>query len=161
MPKHAQYRIKFPKLTFWGSYFLTTEFFVKSFFSAPLFEGSGSRGEFIQEGEIFPKFSLLTKPKSYQTVAKLRVYSFCAVFLFRFIYRNRNRREQKERLSFERNNFHGNQNGALFDFKLKRTKVRKHSLRSFSSVFERVFMVTSREWRAAAVLTAVLFEGKL
>ena len=39
---------------------------------------------------------------------KLRTYSFCAVFLFRFINRNRNRRVQKERLSFERNNFHGN-----------------------------------------------------
>ena len=37
-----------------------------------------------------------------------RAYSFCAVFLFRFINRNRNRRVQKERLSFERNNFHGN-----------------------------------------------------
>ena len=37
----------------------------------------------------------------------LRAYSFCAVFLFRFINRNRNRRVQKERLSFERNNFHG------------------------------------------------------
>ena len=41
---------------------------------------------------------------------KLRAYSFCAVFLFRFINRNKNRRVQKERLSFifERNNFHGN-----------------------------------------------------
>ena len=38
----------------------------------------------------------------------LRAYSFCAVFLFRFINQNRNRRVQKERLSFERNNFHGN-----------------------------------------------------
>ena len=38
----------------------------------------------------------------------LRAYSFCAVFLFRFINRNRYRRVQKERLSFERNNFHGN-----------------------------------------------------
>ena len=38
----------------------------------------------------------------------IRAYSFCAVFLFRFINRNRNRRVQKERLSFERNNFHGN-----------------------------------------------------
>ena len=37
-----------------------------------------------------------------------RAYSFCAVFLFRFINRNRNRRVQKERFSFERNNFHGN-----------------------------------------------------
>ena len=37
----------------------------------------------------------------------IRAYSFCAVFLFRFINRNRNRRVQKERLSFERNNFHG------------------------------------------------------
>ena len=38
----------------------------------------------------------------------VRAYSFCAVFLFRFINRNRNKRVQKERLSFERNNFHGN-----------------------------------------------------
>ena len=117
----------------------------------------------------------------------LRAYSFCAVFLFRFINRNGNRRVQKERLSFESNNFHGNQNGALFDFKLKRKKstkalyeneIRKKNtgdfldrlsrqtpclrqprylLRSFSSVFERVFMVTSKKWRAAAVLTAVPF----
>ena len=40
--------------------------------------------------------------------ATLRAYSFCVVFLFRFINRNRNSRVQKERLSFERNNFHGN-----------------------------------------------------
>ena len=39
---------------------------------------------------------------------RFRAYSFCAVFLFRFINRNRNRRVQKERLSFERNKFHGN-----------------------------------------------------
>ena len=36
----------------------------------------------------------------------------------------------------------------------------RYFLRSFSSVFERVFMATSRKWRAAAVLTAILFEGK-
>ena len=38
----------------------------------------------------------------------LRAYSFCAVFLFWFINRNRNRRVQKEQFSSERNNFHGN-----------------------------------------------------
>ena len=38
----------------------------------------------------------------------LRAYSFCAVFLFRFINRNRNKRVQKEQFSSERNNFHGN-----------------------------------------------------
>ena len=74
----------------------------------------------------------------------------------------------------------------MFDFKLKGKKyeiilvyeneIRKKStfdfldrllssptallLRSFSSVFERVFMVTSRKWRAAAVLTAVLVGEK-
>ena len=37
-----------------------------------------------------------------------RAYSFCAVFLFRFINRNRNRRVQKEQFTSERNNFHGN-----------------------------------------------------
>ena len=36
----------------------------------------------------------------------------------------------------------------------------RYLLRSFSSVFERVFMVTSKKWRAAAVLTAVLSRGK-
>ena len=36
------------------------------------------------------------------------MYSYCAVFLFRFINQNGNRRIQKERLSIERNNFHGN-----------------------------------------------------
>ena len=38
----------------------------------------------------------------------LRAYSFCAVFLMRFLNRIWNWLEQKERLSFERNNFHGN-----------------------------------------------------
>ena len=76
-------------------------------------------------------------------------------------------------------------NGGLFDFKLKKKKYEKilrernskgkygrlprqtpclrrprYLLRSFSSAFERVFMVTSRKRRAAAVLTAVVFEGK-
>ena len=40
--------------------------------------------------------------------AQLGAYSFCAVFLFRFINRNRNKRVQKEQFSSERNNFHGN-----------------------------------------------------
>ena len=110
-------------------------------------------------------------------------YSFCAVFLFRFINRNRNRRVQKERLSFERNNFHGNKMAQclISNWKGKSTKTYiyenenskkkygrqtsclrrpRYLLRSFSSVFERVFMVTSRKWRAAAVLTAVSVEGK-
>ena len=43
-----------------------------------------------------------------QHMSRLGAYSFCAVFQFRFINRNRNRRVQKERLSFERNNFYGN-----------------------------------------------------
>ena len=34
-------------------------------------------------------------------------------------------------------------------------------LRSFSSVLELAFMDTIRKWRAAAVLTSVLFEGKV
>ena len=38
----------------------------------------------------------------------LRAYSFCAVFLFRFINPIRNRRVQKEQFSSGRNNFHGN-----------------------------------------------------
>ena len=40
--------------------------------------------------------------------ASLRAFSFCAVFLFRFINRNGIRRVQKEQFSSERNNFHGN-----------------------------------------------------
>ena len=55
---------------------------------------------------------------------KLRAYSFCAVFLFRFI--NRNRRVQKERLSFERNNFHGNKMAHCLISNWKGKKVRKH-----------------------------------
>ena len=115
----------------------------------------------------------------------LRAYSFCAVFLFRFINRNRNRRVQKERLSFERNNFHGNKMAhcLISNWKGKKYEniIRKRNskekygrlsrqtpclrqpcylLRFFSPVFERVFMVTSKKWRAATVLTAVLFEGK-
>ena len=115
-----------------------------------------------------------------------RAYSFCAVFLFRFINRNRNRRVQKERLSFERNNFHGNKmvQCLISNWKGKKyenipvyeNEIRKKNtddfldrllssptallLRSFSSVFERVFMVTGRKWRAAAVLTAVLVKEK-
>ena len=98
-----------------------------------------------------------------------RAYSFCAVFLFRFINRNRNRRVQKERLSFERNNFHGNKMAHSLISKRKGKKYEKiireqnskkkcgwlslltscfhrlrYLLRSFSSVFERVFMDTSR-----------------
>ena len=38
----------------------------------------------------------------------VRAYSFCAVFLFRFINRNGNKRVQKEQFSSERNNFQGN-----------------------------------------------------
>ena len=37
----------------------------------------------------------------------------------------------------------------------------RYLLRSFSSVLELVFMDTIRKWRAAAVLTSVLFEGKV
>ena len=37
----------------------------------------------------------------------------------------------------------------------------RYLLHSFSSVLELVFMDTIRKWRAAAVLTSVLFEGKV
>ena len=49
----------------------------------------------------------IQRPHLRMAIWPFRAYSFCAVFLFRFINRNRNRRVQKERLSFERNNFHG------------------------------------------------------
>ena len=106
----------------------------------------------------------------------LRAYSFCAVFLFRFINRNRNRRVQKERLSFERNNFHGNKmahclisnsKGKKYEIIirernskekygllsrqtscLRRPRYLGYLLRSFWSVFESIFMDTSRKWRA-------------
>ena len=113
----------------------------------------------------------------------LRAYSFCAVFLFWFIHRNRNRHVQKEQFSSERNSFHGNkwrivwlQTGKVKSTKnLYENEVWKYGrlfrqtsclhrprylLRSSSSVLKLVFMDTIRKWRAAAVLTSVLFEGK-
>ena len=114
---------------------------------------------------------------------RLRAYSFCAVFLFRFINRNRNRRVQKEQFSSERNNFHGNkmayglisnrkgkkyQNYTRMKFEkygrlfrqTSRLRRPRYLVRSFSSVVELAFMDTIRKWRAAAVLTSVFFEGK-
>ena len=115
----------------------------------------------------------------------IRAYSFCAVFLFRFINRNRNKRVKKEQFSSERNNFHGNKmahslilnrKGKKYE-KIIRERSSKNTggifrqtsclrrprflLRSFSSVLELVFMDTITKWRAAAVLTSVLFEGKV
>ena len=112
-------------------------------------------------------------------------YSFCAVFLFRFINRNRNRRVLKERLSFERNNFHGNKmahsliskrKGKKYEKNHTRTKFEKKmrvavsidflfSPTALSSSFFLVRLRTcihgyQQKWRVAAVLTAVLFGGK-
>ena len=139
-----------------------------------------------QKIKIFVCLTVCSLPSEFLVLSgHLRAYSFCAVFLFRFINRNRNKRVQKEQFSSERNNFHGNKMAHSLIFqtgKVKstknytRTKFEKYGrlfrqtsclrrprylLRSFSSVLELVFMDTIRKWRAAAVLTSVLFEGKV
>ena len=95
---------------------------------------------------------------------RLRAYSFCPVFLFRFINRNRNKRAQKERLSFERNNFHGNKKMADCLISNWKGKVRKHYTRTkFERKTRAIFSTDSLSLStplSAAVLTAVLFEGK-
>ena len=74
----------------------------------PFYAQSGPPGRKNSSPHFIDQWPSLRWRRAIASLTLFRAYSFCAVFLFRFINRNWNRRVQKERLSFERNNFHGN-----------------------------------------------------
>ena len=101
--------------------------------SAPFKRGVREKGANFWQGKVQNSSPILRctfwqgkVQNSSPISALLKAYSFCAVFLFRFINRNRNMRVQKERLSFERNNFHGNKKAQCLISNWKGKKVRKH-----------------------------------
>ena len=78
----------------------------------------------------------------------LRAYSFCAVFLFRFINRNRNKRVQKEQFSSERNNFHGNKmaHSLISNRKGKKYEkiIRERSSKNTGGYFDKLLVFADR-----------------
>ena len=78
----------------------------------------------------------------------LRAYSFCAVFLFRFINRNRNKRVQKEQFSSERNNFHGNKmaHSLISNQKGKKYEkiIRERSSKNTGGYFDKLLVFADR-----------------
>ena len=79
---------------------------------------------------------------------RFRAYSFCAVFLFRFINRNGNRRVQKEQFSSERNNFHGNKmaHSLISNRKGKKCEkiIRERSSKNTGGYFDKILVFADR-----------------
>ena len=78
----------------------------------------------------------------------LRACSFCAVFLFRCMNRNRNKRVQKEQFSSERNNFHGNKmaHSLISNRKGKKYEkiIRERSSKNTGGYFDKLLVFADR-----------------
>ena len=106
----------------------------------------GRLRKFNRSREI--EFNFFTAWTIFMKLGTLGACSFCAVFLFRFMNRNRNKRVQKEQFSSERNNFHGNKmaHSLISNRKGKKYEkiIRERSSKNTGGYFDKLLVFADR-----------------